>query len=176
MSTRSYTVKELTTLPEMLSFYPLLRQSHTHVSAEDYTRLLPEMIAQGYKQVGIFDGETCVALSGFWIHTKVYCGRYIEMDNVVVDAAHRSSGIGKLLADWIIQKGKAANCTTALLDVYVYNTGAHRFYLREGYATFGYHMHRAIPTDPEQEPTLFQLFAMSHPTLPGQAATPDTST
>jgi hypothetical protein len=32
------------------------------------------------------------------------------MDNVIVDTAHRSAGVGKMLTDWIVQKGKVQGC------------------------------------------------------------------
>lgn len=140
----AYRVRELLTLEEMIAQYPLLQQLNPTLTAEAYESMLPDMLRRGYRQVGVFLGAHCVGLSGFWVNTKLYCGRYIEMDNVIVDAAHRSSGIGKILADWIVEKGRAVGCQVAMLDVYVHNKNAHRFYHREGYTILGFHMQRPL--------------------------------
>src|SRR5690349_16423156 len=108
-------------LEEMVPRYPLIQQLNPTLTAEAYVSMLPEMLQHGYRQVGVFLGEQCVGLSGFWVSTKLYCGRYIEMDNVIVDAAHRSSGIGKILVDWIVEKGRVEKCRVAMLDVYAQN-------------------------------------------------------
>jgi GNAT superfamily N-acetyltransferase len=141
----TYRIKELTTLEDMRAQYPLVQQLNPSLTLEEYESMLPEMLQNSYRQVGVFLGDDkCVGVSGFWVNTKLYCGRYIEMDNVVIDAAHRSSGIGKMLVDWIVQKGQAEGCKVALLDVYVQNTDAHRFYCREGYTILGFHMKRPL--------------------------------
>lgn len=140
----AYRVWELTTLEEMTPRYPLIQQLNPTLTVEAYEAMLPEMLRHGYRQVGVFLNDDCVGLSGFWVNTKLYCGRYIEMDNVIVDAAHRSTGIGKILADWIVEKGRAEGCQVAMLDAYVQNKHAHRFYHREGYSILGFHMLRSL--------------------------------
>jgi GNAT superfamily N-acetyltransferase len=141
----AYRLRELTALADMIPLYPLVQQLTPTLTAEAYASMLPDMLQHGYRQVGAFLNEDCVGVSGFWVNTKLYCGRYIEMDNVVVDAAHRSAGIGKMLTDWIVEKGRAEGCRVAMLDAYVHNKEAHRFYFREGYTILGFHMLRKLP-------------------------------
>ena len=50
-----------------------------------YVALLEEMVPNGYKQIAIYDINKLVAVSGYWINTKLYSGRYLEIDNFVVD-------------------------------------------------------------------------------------------
>jgi GNAT superfamily N-acetyltransferase len=106
--------------------------------------MLKDMLLHGYRMAGAFDGKTCVGLSGFWIATKIYSGKYVELDNVVIDKNYRSLGIGKLLCDWIISEAKKQGCETAMLDAYVENASGHKFYLREGYIIRGFHFIKKI--------------------------------
>jgi GNAT superfamily N-acetyltransferase len=128
----------------MAEQYSLIRQLNPTLTTDAYEAMLPEMLRYGYRQVGVFLNNRCIGLSGFWVNTKLYCGRYIEMDNVIVDIAHRSTGVGKMLTDWIVQKGKAEGCRVAMLDAYAHNKNAHRFYFREGYVILGFHMLRDL--------------------------------
>ena len=46
-----------------------------------------------YHAIGAFIGDEMVAFAGAWIATKVWCGRYLEIDNIVVHPDHRSTGV-----------------------------------------------------------------------------------
>src|SRR6478736_3183452 len=50
-----------------------------------------------YQLIGAFDGATLVGVAGAWIATKIWCGRYLEIDNLVVDPGQRSAGVGSRL-------------------------------------------------------------------------------
>lgn len=97
------------------------------------------MIPHNYKQVAVFDGDVCVGLSGFWTGTKLWCGKYIELDNFIVHPDHRSKGIGKLITDYINIKATEIGCTNIVLDAYTTNFAAHRFYYNQGYGPKGFH-------------------------------------
>lgn len=140
----TYTFQELHTLPEMLQHISLVQQLQSSLTLEEYKTMLPQMINNGYFQVAVFDNEKCIGISGIWINTKLYSGKYLEMDNVVIDANYRSQGIGKLLCDWCINKAKENNCKTVMLDAYLENEKAHAFYEREGFTKRGYHFLKTI--------------------------------
>ena len=134
-----YIIKELHSKQEMLDQLPLIEQLTATITGESYSEMLVDMLAHGYRQVGVFDGDKCIGLSGFWITTKIYSGKYVELDNVVIDKEYRSKGIGKLLCDWVLKEAKTKGCKTAMLDAYLENEAAHRFYEREGFYKRGYH-------------------------------------
>lgn len=106
---------------------------------ENYERMLKEMLGNGYRMAAVFDGEKSVGVSGFWIGTKLYSGKYLEPDNVIVDSAYRSKGVGKLLLDWLTAEAKRSGCKMLMLDAYVENFAGHKFYYREGFIARGYH-------------------------------------
>ena len=128
----------------MFSLFPLVLQLNPKLKKSKYGKMLKDMILHGYRMAGVFHEEKCVGLSGFWIATKIYSGKYVELDNVVVDKNYRSQGVGKMLCDWIIKEAKKQNCETAMLDAYAENASGHKFYLREGYAIRGFHFIKKI--------------------------------
>jgi GNAT superfamily N-acetyltransferase len=134
-----YRIAELTSLGQMLASHDLLVQLSPHITRNEYSVMLEDMLKHGYRQVGVYDGEKCIGISGFWINTKLYSGKYVELDNVVIDKNYRSKGLGKLLCDWVLEEGRKAGCEMAMLDAYTENSEAHRFYFREGFFIRGFH-------------------------------------
>jgi len=139
-----YTFQILTEKTQMLPHYALIRQLSPGVTEDRYTHLLDDMLAHGYRMVAVLDDEVCVGISGIWVATKIYSGRYLEMDNVVVADTHRSQGIGKLLTDFVEKLAISEGCETIMLDAYLENEKAHAFYEREGFAKRGYHFLKRI--------------------------------
>ena len=137
-------IKILTQKAEMLPLYPLIQQLSPGVTEERYTFLLDDMLAHGYRMVAVFEGEECVGLSGIWVATKIYSGRYLEMDNVVVAAAHRSKGIGQVLTQFVEQLANEEGCEMMMLDAYLENEKAHTFYEKAGFTKRGYHFLKRI--------------------------------
>ncbi len=129
----------LTQKAEMLPLCPLIQQLNADVTPEYYQAMLDEMLPHGYRIVAVYEGEACLGLSGIWVAAKIYSGRYLEMDNVVVAAEHRSRGVGKLLTDFITDLARREGCATMMLDAYMENEKAHAFYMREGFIKRGYH-------------------------------------
>ena len=91
----------LHTVQEMLPNYGLVKQLTTKLSEADYTAWLARMVPHHYAQVVAKENGETIGLSGFWIGHKLYCGKYLEIDNFVVDPAHRSRGVGELLVRWL---------------------------------------------------------------------------
>lgn len=135
----TYDVREISGIDAMMKQFPLLKQL-TPALEETTTRcMLLDMIKKDYRMMGVFMGEQCVGLSGIWIGTKLYSGKYLEVDNFVTDQTFRSKGIGKLLLDAIQELARAEQCRCIMLDAYTSNTSGHRFYFREGFTIRGFH-------------------------------------
>jgi GNAT superfamily N-acetyltransferase len=137
-------IKELVTLPEMLAQHPLIQQLNPAMSFAHYEQLLLQMLPNKYRMVGIFEGDECIGLSGFWVSTKLYSGKYLEIDNFVVHTAHRSKKLGKQLSDWMHALAKEEGCQTIMLDAYTSNAAAHKFYFREGFHIKSYHFFKTL--------------------------------
>ena len=133
------TLKELKTLPEMLEQLHLIQQLYPDYTIEIYADLLEEMLPNNYKQVVVYENEQSVGLSGFWVGTKLWCGKFLELDNVIVHPNHRSKGVGKLLTEYLNQKAIDLGCKVVALDAYTNNFPAHKFYFNHGFVPKGFH-------------------------------------
>jgi GNAT superfamily N-acetyltransferase len=132
-------IRELTTVEEMLSNIEVMRFLYPTFTVEKYESYLVEMIPHNYKQVAVFENEVCVAVSGFWSGTKLWSGKYIEIDNFIVHPDHRSKGLGKMMTDYVDVLAKETGCTMIVLDAFTGNFTAHRFYYNQGYVPKGFH-------------------------------------
>jgi len=132
-------IQELTTIPEMLAQIETIRFLYPNISVEKYEAYLSQMVPHNYTQIGVFDEQQCLGITGCWSATKLWTGKYLEIDNFVVHPDYRSQGIGKLLTDYIEQKANSLECSSIVLDAFTGNFGAHRFYYNQGYAPKGFH-------------------------------------
>ena len=137
-------IEELTSLEEMLAQMETITFLYPNMSLEKYKSFLEEMIPKSYKQVAIFENDTCVGMTGFWFGTKLWTGNYIEIDNFIVHPDFRKKGIGKTISEFIDNKAKELNCTCIVLDAFTGNFPAHRFYYNLGYVPKGFHFIKTI--------------------------------
>lgn len=137
-------IRTLTTKEEILPLLPLLRQLTQGLTEESLSTMLDDMLPKEYKVVAVFWNDQCMALSGYWIGTKFYSGKYLEMDNVIVEDYMRSKGLGRMLLEHCAKVAKENNCSHIMLDVYVENIKAHVFYERHGFTRRGYHFLKKI--------------------------------
>lgn len=139
MSTfKKYRIRELEPA-EMQAIFPLITQLNPTMRKTLFTKRLRTMLANGYRAVAVFDGKKMVALSGFWIRTRFWCGNQLDIDNVIVDEAYRGEGLGKLMNDWIEALANEESIELMVLDSYVSAHEAHAFYHRQGFGITGYH-------------------------------------
>ncbi|KAF2339338.1 GNAT family N-acetyltransferase [Flavobacterium tistrianum] len=132
-------IKELTTIEDMVAQISTIRFLYPNISLEKYKSFLSEMLPHNYIQIAVFEDDTCLGLTGCWSATKLWTGKYLEIDNFVVNPEYRSKGIGKMLTDYVDKKAIELNCSSIVLDAFTGNFGAHRFYYNQGYAPRGFH-------------------------------------
>lgn len=131
--------QEIKSKDEMLANFKLLQEVYPSLTLEEYSDELDSMLQHNYGQVGVFVDKECVGLTGYWLGTKLWCGKYLELDNVVVSKKHQSKGIGKILFDFMEEKARALNCTMLALDSYSNNFKAHKFFYNQNFAPKGFH-------------------------------------
>lgn len=137
-------IKELHSLEEMLDHFNIIQQLYSNITPEKYRNMLIKMLAKSYFQVAVFENGKCIAISGVWHATKLWCGDYIELDNIIVDTSYRSSGAGKMIFGYIEQKAKELNCTMLSLDSYTTNHKAHKFFYNQGFGPKGFHFVKVL--------------------------------
>lgn len=112
-----------------------------------------DLIKKRQLEMFTFDNHTCFGcylndelvgvLSG-WITVRLYSGKQLEIDNVIIDQTKQSMGIGKEVLKWIEQWAKKNNCLSVELNTYVHNSRSHKFYFNQGYEILGYHFVKKI--------------------------------
>jgi len=105
-------------------------------------QIAKERLPQGYRMIGAYDEEQekCIGAAGFWIGTRFYCGKFIQLDNMMVLPELRSRKLGRQMVEFVKEIGRAEGCSRILVDTLVENHAAHRFFLREGFIIRGYHL------------------------------------
>lgn len=134
-----FEIKEIKSKKDILSCFGLLKQLQPDLTQKKMSSCLSLMLPMGYRIFSIYQGKKIAGCSGIWTGAKFYCGKYMEIDNFVVDEKYRSKGVGKLFTDFIVQLAKKENCEVIMLDAYTTNHASHKFYLREGFVIKGYH-------------------------------------
>ncbi|MEO8617480.1 MAG: GNAT family N-acetyltransferase [Luteolibacter sp.] len=97
-----------------------------------------------YQIIGAFSDTILIGVAGAWVATKIWCGRYLEIDNLVVDPIHRSSGVGNRLIRHLEDVARERDCKIIVLDSYTANRPSHRLYHRLGFEIWGFHFVKAI--------------------------------
>jgi GNAT superfamily N-acetyltransferase len=132
---------------EMLSIFPLVQMNNPNITKAIFTKRLKDMLPFGYHAVAAFDGEKMVGISGFWLRSRFWCGRQLDIDNFFVHPDYRSAGLGKKLVAWLEKRAIAEKCELIVLDTYADYFLAQRFYHREGFVSTGYHMTKVPGTN-----------------------------
>ena len=124
----------------------LLVTLNAETPAEVVTERLRAVLADHphYHLFGAFADDKLVGVAGAWIATKIWCGRYLEIDNLVVDPKQRSSGIGSLLMGHLEKLAHERDCKILVLDSYTSNQASHRLYHRLGFEIWGFHFVKPI--------------------------------
>ena len=123
----------------MMAQIEVMQFLYPNLTTEKYKDYLQEMIPHNYIQIAVFENENCIAITGCWSATKLWTGKYLEIDNFIVNPDHRTKGVGKLLTDYIRQKAIDKGCNAIVLDAFTQNFKAHRFYYNQGFSPKGFH-------------------------------------
>lgn len=97
-----------------------------------------------YRLAGAFADGHLAGVGGAWIATRIWCGRYLEIDNLVVDPGFRSSGVGTRLITYFESIARESDCRVLTMDAYTFNHGSHRLYHRLGFEIWGFHFIKPI--------------------------------
>ena len=102
---------------------------------------------EGYRLAAAFDddddddggGGSVASVAGFRTGHSLSRGRYLFVDDLVTRSDRRGLGHGKALLDWLRREADHLGCDEVHLDSGTQRHGAHRFYLREGFAISSFH-------------------------------------
>lgn len=120
--------------------WPVMAQLRPHLNEVDYLAMVRRMRAtDGFRMFAARRGDGVVGVAGVRPMELLYCGRILQIDDLVVSSAERSTGVGKALVDHVKAVAWAESRSEVHLDSGLARTDAHRFYEREGFERLGYH-------------------------------------
>jgi ribosomal protein S18 acetylase RimI-like enzyme len=128
----------------------LLQDLNPDVARDELARRLQAMQVDHphYQLFGVFDGADLRGVSGCWIGTRIWCGRYLEIDNLVIDPALRNRGAGTAMIRHFENLARKEDCAVVLLDSYTNNHASHRLYHRMGFEIWGFHFVKPLRKTP----------------------------
>lgn len=97
-----------------------------------------------YHCIGLYENNELIGISGYWVLYKLYVGKHLEPDNVIVLPEHRNKKYGDLLIDHIHQIAIKEGCRAAELNVYTNNPAGIKFWVNKGYRILGFHMQKLL--------------------------------
>jgi GNAT superfamily N-acetyltransferase len=120
--------------------WPVMAQLRPHLSEADYIAMVDRMrVTDGFRVFAAMRDGAVVGVAGVRPMELLYCGRILQIDDLVVSDAERSTGVGKALVDYVKAVARTEGRSEVHLDSGLARTDAHRFYHREGFERLGYH-------------------------------------
>jgi GNAT superfamily N-acetyltransferase len=93
---------------------------------------------------GLYLNDTLIGITCAWIMIRIYCGKQIEIENVILDSKHQSKGYGNILLNYIEKWAIENDCETIELNTYVQNPRSHKFYFNNDYKILGFHFQKKL--------------------------------
>ena len=97
-----------------------------------------------YTCFGVFLNDKLVGISSAWTTVRLYSGKQLEVDNVIINSSQQSKGLGKMFFGFIENWAKKNGYQTIELNTYVQNSKSHKFYYNLGYSILGFHFWKHI--------------------------------
>ena len=120
--------------------WPVMKQLRPHLDYEAYAAMVRRMRAgDGFRVLAASRDGVVVGVAGIRPMELLYAGRILQIDDLVVDEAARSLGVGQALIEAVKVLAKSEGRAEVHLDSAMRRTAAHRFYDREGFERLGYH-------------------------------------
>lgn len=132
-------IRECTTDKDIKATYAVIRQLYS-LPEKKYLAFVREMMETDYRMIAVWEKTKPVAVAGFRVGRRLYCGKYLHIDNLIIDEKHRGKGFARGLVQWLEKEAKKLDCDTVLADTYVDNTPAHRLFIGAGFHIRGYHL------------------------------------
>ncbi len=112
---------------------PVHRQLRPHL-ADDYAAIMAGIFADGGEMIVAVDSAGAVlGLAVYRCFRNTFSGIRFYVDDLVVDAARRSTGVGNTLISWLQQEASRRGAKGLELESGTQRTQAHKFYFREGF-------------------------------------------
>ncbi|MCC5630058.1 GNAT family N-acetyltransferase [Nostoc sphaeroides CHAB 2801] len=124
---------------KILGCFPVICQLRPYLESAKFVEQVRYQMKEGYKLAFLEVEQQAVAVAVFRISTSLASGKFLYIDDLVVDEFKRSNSYGKQLFQWLIEYAKNHDCKHLSLDSGVQQFAAHRFYLMQRMSITSHH-------------------------------------
>lgn len=121
-----------------------LNEKMTKVHIENRLNAMAKL--PNYKCFALFQNNELIGVCSGWTTVRIYCGKQLELDNVIIDSKIQSKGYGKYFMDAIKEWSGNNGYQTIGLNTYVENARSHKFYFNQGLKILGFHFEHQLNT------------------------------
>jgi GNAT superfamily N-acetyltransferase len=140
------TLQELDTPVLQRAGFALMRELRPHLTDEAaFAEQIARQYAQGYRLLGAYLGERVVGLIGYRAMENTVYGRFVYVDDLVIDTGERQRGLGAFLITTVRNEARRLGCQHLVLDTGLHMALAQRFYFRQGLLARGMHFVQPLP-------------------------------
>ncbi len=135
-STTDPALRHLETPEDLRACLPLMRELRPHLGgADDFIQRIGRMRQENYRLLAAMRDGQAVALAGYRCQENLIYGRFMYVDDLVVEASQRGGRWGARLIAALEELARGADCDKLVLDTGLGNALAQRFYFRQGLLT-----------------------------------------
>lgn len=134
---------KLLSIKNIASITDLGKELNPKLSVKEIKDSFTEMFTfDNYRCFGLLKEDLIIGISSGWITHKLYSGRQLEVDNVIITSTIQSKGYGKTFFQKIEEWASINDCNTIELNSYITNSRSHKFYFNLEYTIIGYHFYK----------------------------------
>lgn len=137
-------VIEIESATQIAAACELLEQMYPQQSAEQILQSTRQMMQEGWKLIGIFEGKRCDAVVMYNTGLRLFCGKYLQPESLFVRPEARDKGYAKKLFDWMEEKADTLGCDRLFLHSFVESSNAHKFFFKQGYHIRGFVINKLL--------------------------------
>lgn len=143
-------LRECTDIEQLREGFPLIAQLYGQykvpITAEQYDEDIPVMAENGYRQIHLFaeGSDAPLGVAGFTVRHRCAYGKFMEIEDLVVDENTRGRGLATILMEWLEKEAAALGCKKVCLFSGNTRTAAHHFYDHHGFARDALHFSKAV--------------------------------
>ncbi|WP_448267070.1 GNAT family N-acetyltransferase [Nostoc sp. DSM 114159] len=124
---------------QILKCFPVISQLRPHLEQDNFVEQVRYQMKEGYQLAFLEVEKQAVAVAGFRISNCLALGKFLYIDDLVVDELKRSHSYGQQLFQWLIEYARNHECKHLSLDSGVQRFAAHRFYLMQRMSITSHH-------------------------------------
>ena len=120
--------------------FPAMQVLRPHLVADEFVACVRRQEQEGYRLVFLQDQGAVKSVAGFRFREHLAWGKTLYIDDFVTLPGELRKGYGGRLMEWLIDRGRTADCDAVHLDTGYHRHAAHRLYLRYGFELSSHHM------------------------------------